>query len=155
MEALSSYKRRSTAEFQKHLKSMLLDLYNRGQKSGGKISFVALLYTTHAHPPPPTSNTTLETSIHSFSRLSTLYWVGRGDCKALSNKGNASKRHPGSNCSKGADSVIQRYRITHRIVQLVSLIRLHWIAIYPMDSAIHLLNNRGLKYKTLATYLFS
>ena len=73
-------------------------------------------------------------------------WVGRGDCKALSNKGNASKRHTGSNCSKGADSVIQRYRITHRIVQLVFLIRLHWIAIYPMDSAIHLLNNRGLKY---------
>ena len=72
VKALSSYKRSSTAEFQKHLKSMLLDLYNRGQKSGGKISFVALLYTTHAHPPPPTSNTTLETSIHSFSWLSTL-----------------------------------------------------------------------------------
>ena len=47
-------------------------------------------------------------SIHSFSWLSTLYWVGRGDCKVLSNKGNASKRHPGSNCSKGADSAIHR-----------------------------------------------
>lgn len=100
VEALNSYRRSSTAEFQKHLKSMLLDLYNRGQKSGGKISFVAHL--------PPTSNTTLETFIHSFSRLSTLYWVGRGNCKVLSNKGNASKRHPGSNCSKGADSAIHR-----------------------------------------------
>ena len=27
--------------------------------------------------------------------------------------------------------------------QFVSLILIRWIAIYPMDSAIHLLNNRG------------
>ena len=32
----------------------------------------------------------------------------------------------------------------HWIIQLVSLILIHWIAIYPVDSAIHLLNNWGL-----------
>ena len=31
------------------------------------------------------------------------------------------------------------------IVQLVSLILVHWIVIYPMDSAIQLLNNWGLE----------
>ena len=31
------------------------------------------------------------------------------------------------------------------IVQLVSLILIYWIEIYPMDSAIQLLNNWGLK----------
>ena len=31
------------------------------------------------------------------------------------------------------------------IVQLVSLILIHWIEIYPMDSAIELLNNWGLE----------
>ena len=31
------------------------------------------------------------------------------------------------------------------IVQLVSLILIHWIVIYPMDSAIQLLNNWGLE----------
>ena len=31
------------------------------------------------------------------------------------------------------------------IVQLVSLILMHWIVIYPMDSAIQLLNNWGLE----------
>ena len=31
------------------------------------------------------------------------------------------------------------------IIQLVSLIRIHWIEIYPMDSAIQLLNNWGLE----------
>ena len=30
---------------------------------------------------------------------------------------------------------------------MVSLILIHWIAIYPVDSAIHLLNNLGLKTK--------
>ena len=36
---------------------------------------------------------------------------------------------PGSSCSKG---------ITHWIVQLVFLIHVHWIAIYPVDNATHL-----------------
>jgi len=36
----------------------------------------------------------------------------------------------GPSCSKGG-----------RIVQLISLILIHWIVIYPMDSAIQLLNN--------------
>ena len=40
---------------------------------------------------------------------------------------------------KKADSTIQW------IVQLVSLILIYWIEIYPMDSAIQLLNNWGLK----------
>ena len=31
------------------------------------------------------------------------------------------------------------------IIQLVSLILIHWIEIYPMDSAIELLNNWGLE----------
>ena len=31
------------------------------------------------------------------------------------------------------------------IVQLVSLILIHWTEIYPMDSAIQLLNNWGLE----------
>ena len=31
------------------------------------------------------------------------------------------------------------------IVQLVSLILIHWIVIYPMDSAIQRLNNWGLE----------
>ena len=31
------------------------------------------------------------------------------------------------------------------IVQLVSLILIHWIVIYPMDSGIQLLNNWGLE----------
>ena len=31
----------------------------------------------------------------------------------------------------------------HWIVQLVSLILIHWIVIYPVDSAIQLLNNWG------------
>ena len=31
------------------------------------------------------------------------------------------------------------------IIQLVSLILIHWIVIYPMDSAIQLLNNWGLE----------
>ena len=55
--------------------------------------------------------------------------------------------------------IVQKVRIAlstdKALVQLVFLIRVHWIAIYPMDSAIHLLNNRGLKYKTLDTHLFS
>ena len=32
----------------------------------------------------------------------------------------------------------------HRIAQLVSLILIRWIVIYPVDSAIQRLNNRGL-----------
>ena len=32
------------------------------------------------------------------------------------------------------------------ITQLVFIILIHWIAIYPVDSAIQLLNNRGQEY---------
>ena len=31
-------------------------------------------------------------------------------------------------------------------MQLVSLILIHWIVIYPLDSAIQRLNNRGLVF---------
>ena len=34
----------------------------------------------------------------------------------------------------------------HWIAQLVSLTLIHWIVIYPVDSAIQLLNNWGLHY---------
>ena len=34
--------------------------------------------------------------------------------------------------------------IIHWITQLVLLVFIHWIVIYPVDSIIHLLNNRGL-----------
>ena len=32
----------------------------------------------------------------------------------------------------------------HWITQLVLLVFIHWIAIHPVDSVIHLLNNRGM-----------
>ena len=35
------------------------------------------------------------------------------------------------------------------ITQLVLLMLIHWIAIYPVDSAIHLLNNRGQQISSL------
>ena len=46
---------------------------------------------------------------------------------------------PGPSCSK-VDSAI------HWITQLVLLVVIRWIAIYPVDSVIHLLNNRGQMY---------
>ena len=33
------------------------------------------------------------------------------------------------------------------ITQLVSVILIHWIAIYPVDSAIQLLNNQGMIFE--------
>ena len=42
-----------------------------------------------------------------------------------------------------ADNAIHRINSIHWIEQLVSLILIHWIVIYPVHSAIHLLNNRG------------
>ena len=42
----------------------------------------------------------------------------------------------GPSCSKGGSSI-------HQIAQLVFLIIIRWIVIYPVDSAIQLLNNRG------------
>ena len=41
------------------------------------------------------------------------------------------------------------------IVQLVFLILIHWIVIYPMDSAIQLLNNWGQKFSSVggASYI--
>ena len=47
---------------------------------------------------------------------------------------------------KKADSTIHWIEIIsiQWIVQLVSLILIHWIVIYPLDSAIQLLNNQGL-----------
>ena len=45
---------------------------------------------------------------------------------------------------------------THRIIwwiaQLVLVILIHWIAIYPVDSAFQRLNNRGLFYCTDSAY---
>ena len=50
------------------------------------------------------------------------------------------------------DSAIQRLNnpgqvnnAIHWIAQLVSLILIHWIVVFPMDSAIQLFNNWGLK----------
>ena len=41
--------------------------------------------------------------------------------------------------------VVQRVDSTiHWITQLVLLVFIPWIAIYPVDSVIHLLNNQGL-----------
>ena len=34
-------------------------------------------------------------------------------------------------------------------MQLVSLILIHWIVIYPLDSAIQRLNNRGQNYRVI------
>ena len=43
--------------------------------------------------------------------------------------------------------VVQKVDSTiHWIAQLVSLTLIHWIVIYPVDSAIQLLNNWGLHY---------
>ena len=41
------------------------------------------------------------------------------------------------------DSAIHRIKIYPVVTQLVSLILIHWIVIYPVDSAIQRLNNRG------------
>ena len=42
------------------------------------------------------------------------------------------------------DSAINRIKSIQWIAQLVSLILIRWIVIYPVDSAIQRLNNRGL-----------
>ena len=41
------------------------------------------------------------------------------------------------------DSAIHRIKIYPVVTQLVSLILIHWIVIYPVDSTIQRLNNRG------------
>ena len=50
------------------------------------------------------------------------------------------------------DSAIHRIQW---ITQLVFLILIHWIVIYPVDSAIQRLNNRGLFYTTSSAHLAS
>ena len=40
------------------------------------------------------------------------------------------------------------------MTQLVSLIRIRWIVIYPMDSAIQRLNNRGQILKSMFKHCF-
>ena len=46
------------------------------------------------------------------------------------------------------DNAIQQIKISIQwIAQLISLILIGWIVIYPMDSTIHLLNNWSLSYE--------
>ena len=50
-----------------------------------------------------------------------------------------------SSFDKDQVPVVQKVdSVIHWITQLVFLILIHWIAIHPVDSAIQLLNNRGL-----------
>ena len=57
---------------------------------------------------------------------------------------------PGPSCSKGGLSLSTGYITIQRIAQLVFVIPILWIAIYPVDSVIQLLNNRGLVDKKYA-----
>ena len=42
-------------------------------------------------------------------------------------------------------------RFIQRITQLVSQLLIHWIVVYPVDSAIQRVNNRGLALQTLVS----
>ena len=51
---------------------------------------------------------------------------------------------PGPSCSKGGLSLSSGLITIQRIAQLVFVIPILWIAIYPVDNVIQLLNNRDL-----------
>ena len=55
-------------------------------------------------------------------------------------------------CEAQAPVVQKVDGVIHWIAQLVSLRLIQWIAMYPMDSAIHLLNNRGQFSKSKTCY---
>ena len=55
-------------------------------------------------------------------------------------------------CEAQAPVVQKVDGVIHWIAQLVSLRLIQWIAMYPMDSAIHLLNNRDQFSKSKTCY---